>query len=477
MATTTGDLLMTDAPLPFLPAAQEPADRMHRPDEEMTRVILSYVADRLLTPEVPLDGLADRDALESVLAGLITEEGQDFQKVLDVYANHLALTVLSADSPRMFSFIPSAPTKASLLFDMVVSAASLQGISWFEAAGAVMAENQALRTLADLARMPATAGGVFVSGGSAGNLSALVVARDTARRRRAAAGLPDSALRVVVSDQAHSSIRNTLNITGMSAVVIDTPDGQLTFDALATGLAAEGALDDVCAIVATAGTTNAGIIDDISAAAAEARNRGWWLHVDGAYGGAGLLAPELSHRYDGIEHADSIVMDPHKWWFAPFDCAALLYRDPRLAKAVHTQDASYLDVIHEHDSDINPSDLAYHLTRRARGLPLWFSLAVNGIGAYRDAVEHSLEMARYAADRLRQRPDCELLRDPDLSVLLFRRIGWTAADYESWSRCLLETQRAFVTSSKWRDETVGRLVFLHPGTTTRMVDEVIDALG
>ena len=110
----------------------------------MVQVILSYVADRLLTPEVPLDGLADRDHLDQVIDGLITEEGHDFRKVLDVYANHLALTVLSADSPRMFTFIPSAPTKASLLFDMVVSAASLQGISWFEAAGAVMAENQVL---------------------------------------------------------------------------------------------------------------------------------------------------------------------------------------------------------------------------------------------------------------------------------------------------------------------------------------------
>ena len=127
-------------------------------------------------------------------------------------------------------------------------------------------------------------------------------------------------------------------------------------------------------------------------------------------------------------------MDPHKWWFAPFDSAALLYREPRLAKAVHTQDASYLDVIHEHESDINPSDLAYHLTRRARGLPLWFSMAVNGIAAYREAVQHSLEMARYAAARIAAHPDCELIREPDLSVVLFRRRGWGHAEYEAWSR-------------------------------------------
>jgi glutamate/tyrosine decarboxylase-like PLP-dependent enzyme len=464
------------ASVPFLPALPIDADRMHRPDPDMTQVMLSYVADRLLAEEVPLDGLADRGQLASVLDGLIAEEGHDFRKVMDVYAQHLALTVLSADSPRMFTFIPSAPTKASLLFDMVVSAASLQGISWFEAAGAVMAENQALRALADLAGLPASAGGVFVSGGSAGNLSALVVARDTARRHRVEAGLPDVPMRVVVSDQAHSSIANALNITGMAALVVDTPDGRLTAEALQAALSGLGDLGDVCAIVATAGTTNAGIIDDIGAAAATARERGWWLHVDGAYGGAGLLAPDLRHRYDGIEQADSVVMDPHKWWFAPFDCAALLYREPRLAKAVHTQDASYLDVIHEHDEDINPSDLAYHLTRRARGLPLWFSMAVHGLGAYREAVQHSLEMARYAAARLASRPDCELVREPDLSVILFRRIGWGPAEYEAWSARLLRAQRAFVTSSSWRGEVVGRLVFLHPATTTDMVDEVIAAL-
>jgi aromatic-L-amino-acid decarboxylase len=397
--------------------------------------------------------------------------------VLDVYANHLALTVLSADSPRMFAFIPSAPTKASLLFDMVVSAASLQGISWFEAAGAVMAENQALRVLADIAGMPDSAGGVFVSGGSAGNLSALVVARDTLRRERAAAELPDVPLRVIVSEQAHSSIVNALNITMMSALVVQTEDGRLTGEALRAAIQGRDDLGNVCAVIATAGTTNAGIIDDIAGIGEVAREHGWWLHVDGAYGGAGMLSPGLRSRYAGVEHADSIVMDPHKWWFAPFDSAALLYRNPTLAKAVHTQDASYLDVIHEHDEDINPSDLAYHLTRRARGLPLWFSMAVNGLGAYRDAVEHSLEMARYAAERLRQRSDCEVIREPDLSVVLFRRRGWGHAEYEQWSRRLLEEQRAFVTSSTWRGDVVGRLVFLHPATTTEMVDEVIDELG
>ncbi len=455
-----------------------PADpaRMHQPDGPMTDMVLAYVRDRLMMPEAPIDSLADRAELAAALKGLITDRGRSASEVLGAYEHHLAPTVLSADSPRMFGFIPSAPTKAALLFDMVVSAASLQGISWFEAAGAVMAENQALRVLADLAGLPEQAGGVFVSGGSAGNLSALVVARDTWRRRK-----PERASvvpLVVVSDQAHSSISNTLNITGMQPVIVPTVDGRLTAHDLASRLAdlTDGEVARICAIVATSGTTNAGIIDDIAAAADLADTHGWWLHVDGAYGGAGLLLPELRDRYQGIDRADSIVMDPHKWWFAPFDCAALLYRDPRIAKSVHTQDASYLDVIHDSHDDLNPSDLAYHLTRRARGLPLWFSMAVNGLDAYRDAVRHSVDLARYAAERLKSSEECEVIREPDLGIVLFRRLGWTTADYDRWSRDLLGSQVAFVTSSGWRGETVGRLAFLHPATTTDHIDEVLAAL-
>jgi len=458
---------------PLFPAD---ADRMHRFDPAMTQMILDYVVERLSIVENSVDGLGDRVQLEALVDGLIGDRPRDAREVLDLYIDNLAETILSADSPRYYAFIPAAPTKASLLFDMVVSAASLQGCSWLEAAGAVIAENQALRVMADVAGLPDSAGGVFVSGGSAGNLSALVVARDTARRARIERGLPEVRLRVVVSDQAHSSIKNALNIIGMDPLIVPTLDGRLEADFLRDALSATGDLSDVAAIVATAGTTNAGIIDDLTAAADVAEEHGWWFHVDGAYGGAGMLSRSLRPRYDGIERADSLVMDPHKWWFAPFDSAALLYRDPRLAKAVHTQDASYLDVIHEDDEDFNPSDLAYHLTRRARGLALWFSMAVNGLDAYRDAVEHSLAMARYAAQRIDEDPDLHLIREPDLSVVLFRRVGWNHADYEAWGQHLLREQIAFITHSSWRGETVGRMVFLHPGTTTEMVDEVLSTL-
>ena len=282
---------------------------------------------------------------------------------------------------------------------------SLQGTSWLEAAGAVSAENQTLRLLADLAGLPSSAGGCFVSGGSAGNLSALVVARETGRRRLGGRG--PARLRAAVSDQAHASIGKALQIIGMDALVVESDDHRLTGPAVAAALAADPDPASVVALVATAGTTNAGIIDDLAGLGEVAETHQLWFHVDGAYGGAALFAPSVRDRFAGIERADSFVVDPHKWLFAPFDCAALIYRHPQLARAVHTQDASYLDVLHTDAPDEwNPSDYAYHLTRRARGLALWFSLAVNGTDLYRDAVEAALDLAR--ADRGSHRGDATI---------------------------------------------------------------------
>ena len=441
-------------------------------DEDLTGMVLAYCRERLALDPVPLDHPGVRAELDDALAGMISPSGNDPAKVLSTFAERLAPAVISCDSPRFLSFIPAAPTKAALLFDMVVSCSSLQGTSWLEAAGVVSAENQVLHLLADLAGMPAGAGGVFVSGGSAGNLSALVVARDLAARRGVGIGRP----KVAVSDQAHSSVAKALHVVGMDALVVPTGDQRLTASDLRAAIA--GHEGELAAVVATAGTTNAGIIDDLEGVGTVARELGVWFHVDAAYGGAGLFSERVRPRYSGLRHADSFVVDPHKWLFAPFDCAALVYREPHLAKAVHTQDAGYLDVLHtDAPEEWNPSDYAYHLTRRARGLPLWFSLAVHGTDAYRDAVDTAIDLANQSAAMIAQRSYLEVLRDPGLSVVLFRRRGWSAGDYYAWSRRLLDEQVGFVTPTVWLGETVARFCFLHPGTTPEMVAEILDTMA
>ena len=149
-------------------------------------------------------------------------------------------------------------------------------------------------------------------------------------------------------------------------VVPTGPDDRLTGAALRAALDADPDADAVCAVVATAGTTNTGTIDDLTGVADVAHERDVWVHVDGAYGLAGLAAPSVRDRFRGIERVDSFVVDPHKWLFAPFDCAALLYRDPAAARRAHAQHAPYLDPIRANE-EWNPADYAYHLTRRVRG--------------------------------------------------------------------------------------------------------------
>ena len=442
-------------------------------DERLTDLIFDYCRARLAMDPVPLDFGGVREPLESVLAGLMTPGGNDAAAVLQLFTEELAKAVVSCDSPRFLSFIPAAPTKAALLFDMVVSCSSIQGTSWLEAAGAIAAENQALRVLADLAGLPPGAGGVFVSGGSMGNLSALAVARDTAAARSGSRrSWPP---RVAVSDETHASVLSALRLLGAVPLDVPTRDHRLTGEALRAALDGDPDAGDVVAVVATAGTTNAGVVDDLAGIAGVAAERDLWFHVDAAYGGAALLAPSVRDRFAGIERADSFIVDPHKWLFAPFDCAALLYREPELARAVHTQQASYLDVVHEEHA-FNPSDYAFHLTRRARGLPLWFSLAVNGTDHYRDAVEAALAIARQTAELVRTLPHLELVRDPELSIVLFRRLGWAWPDYQAWSHRLLDDQIGFVTPTMWEGEPAVRLAFLHPETTVEMVEEILATL-
>ena len=443
-------------------------------DEAMTELVFEYCRERLALDPVELDfggvfpvSFADR------LAGVVNPAGNDAESVMRLYADTLAPAVISVDSPRYLSFIPAAPTKASLLFDMVVSCSSLNGTSWLEAAGAVAAENQVLRYLADRADLPSTAGGCFVSGGSLGNLSALVVARDTAGERGKVLG--NGRPRVAVSEEAHSSIAGALNIIGADPLLVPVADHRLTGRALAAALAAEDSLADVVAVVATAGTTNAGIIDDLRGIGEVAAAHSLWFHVDGAYGGAGLLSDELQPRYDGIGLADSLIVDPHKWLFAPFDSCALLYRHPPLAKAVHAQHAGYLDVIQ--GEEWNPSDYSVHLTRRARGLPMWFSLAVYGTDAYAQAIEQAVDTAAECADRIGATAHLELLRHPDLSVVIFRRRGWTAEDYGRWTVELLADQVAFVTMTVWEGEPAARFAILHPDTTMAVLDEILATLA
>jgi L-2,4-diaminobutyrate decarboxylase len=281
--------------------------------------------------------------------------------------------------------------------------------------------------------------------------------------------------RVACADTAHSSVASAAAVMDADVMTLPHDDrGRLTGDRLASSFASEDP-SDVFAVVASAGSTNAGTVDDLAGVADVCEAYGLWLHVDGAYGGAGLVSASVRDRFAGIERADSFIVDPHKWLFAPFDACALLYRDPALARAAHLQEASYLDSLNVGGA-WNASDYAHHLTRRARGLPLWFSLATYGTDAYREAVEQVLEVTREAAAEIGRRPELELVMEPELSVILFRRLGWEPDEYEAWWRRLLDAQIGFVQPSSWNGEKVARLCFVNPTTTLEHVRAILGTM-
>jgi glutamate/tyrosine decarboxylase-like PLP-dependent enzyme len=442
--------------------------------EALAQEILDYSLIRL-KDNPPLDGPKSPEELYALVGNTITAKGLGGSKALSLFKDVLAPACISTDHPRYLAFIPSAPTEAANLFDLVVGASALYGGSWLEGAGAVFAENQALRWISDLAGMPQSAGGVFVQGGTIGNLSALVAARSQART------LFTDVTRWVVacSGEAHSSIQSAADVMDIEVLKVATDASGVM-----QGVAAQQAIEEyeatherhrIFAIVATAGTTNLGIIDDLHGIADYANSRGIWFHVDGAYGLAALCSPEVKPKFSGVEKADSLIVDPHKWLFAPFDACALIYRNPELAKKAHTQHAEYLDTLND-ESEWNPSDYAIQLTRRSRGLPLWFSLATHGTDAYAEAMNKTMAVARSAAELIKSHPRLELLVEPNLSIVAFTRPGWSAPDYQAWSDKLLADQIGFVTPSSHRGEPILRFAIVNPWTQVSDIEAILATL-
>jgi L-2,4-diaminobutyrate decarboxylase len=440
--------------------------------EQLAAEILKYSLERL-KDDPPLDGPRSEDDLFNEVGNTITAKGLGGHEALEVFTNVLAKACISTDHPRNLAFIPSAPSEYANLFDLVVGASALYGGSWQEGAGAVFAENQAIQWLIDLAGLPKSAGGVFVQGGTIGNLSALVVARAEARKKHG------NAERWVIacSEEAHSSIVSAANVMDVDVlkVAVDK-DGRLQGSTVAAEIDQlhSTTKNRVFAVVATSGTTNLGIIDDLKGIGRAAHERGIWFHVDGAYGLAALCAPSVRPMFDGVESADSFIVDPHKWLFAPFDACALVYRNPDLAKQAHSQHASYLDTLK--DDNWSPSDYAIHLTRRTRGLPFWFSLAAHGTDAYTDAMEQTLTVAKQAADLVRNHSNLQLLFEPELSIVAFTRKGWDAADYQKWSDQLLADQIGFIPPSSHRGQPILRFAIVNPWTKISDIAMILERL-
>ena len=446
---------------------------------EMTLDVMKYAISRITNTSPTLGKPRKEEELYKLVGETITSEGIGGEQAFKLFKDILLPATVPIDHPRHLAFVPAAPTRAAVMFDLVTSASSIHGAYWMEGAGGIFCENQAMKWLVSLTGMPKGAFGVFTSGGTAANLSAMVTAREN--WRKVAANRNKTGL-VITSVGAHSSIKAMAQVIDAELVLVDS-DEEMTGEDLQMRINSLEASqrERLFAVVATGGTTNAGIIDDLEGIAQVCKKEGLWYHVDAAYGGGALVADSVRHHFNGIEKADSITIDPHKWLFSPYDCGAILYKNPELAKEAHSQEGSYLDIFKDEGAHgFNPADYQIQLTRRLRGLPLWFSLATNGIDKYKWAVEKGISLANLSGALIEQRPELELVRPPSLSCVLFKRKGWSPEMYTNWTYENHKAGIALVTPTQWRtkegNETVIRFCFINPDTSQEDIELILDTL-
>ncbi len=446
---------------------------------EMTLDVMKYVINRITKTAPELGQPKKEEELRSLVGETITSAGIGGEKAFDLFKDVLIKATVPIDHPRHLAFVPASPTRAAIMFDLVTSASSIHGAYWMEGAGGIFCENEAMKWLVSLTGLPEPAFGVFTSGGTAANLSAMVTARENWRKNKD--NLNEKAL-IITSSGAHSSIKSMAKVIDADVILVETEDS-MSAEMLSNALKelTPHQRKRLFAIVATGGTTNAGIIDDLDGIATICEQEDVWFHVDAAYGGGALASKLARPLFKGIERANSITIDPHKWLFSPYDCGAILYKNPELAKEAHSQEGSYLDIFKDEGAHgFNPSDYQIQLTRRVRGLPLWFSLAMHGTDKYEWAVQQGIELANLAGRIIQDNPIVELVREPSLSCVLYRRKGWSPDDYRNWTYKNHRDGFALVTPTKWKHqgvyETVARFCFINPDTTESDIRAILDSM-
>jgi aromatic-L-amino-acid/L-tryptophan decarboxylase len=394
-------------------------------DAETMRDLGYQVVDMLVARIAGLDEArawrgASRAEMESRLREPPPAGPTDFDEIVRRLGADVLPFTGHHDHPRFFGYVPSCPTWPGILGDFLASGINIFQGTWLQSAGASTVELVVLDWFRQWIGYPGQASGILVSGGSQANLTALACARETK-----AGGRSQSAV-VYVSTQGHSSLTRALRILGfrseqVRALPVDERF-RLRSDALAAAIE-----QDVQAgrqpflAVANAGATNTGAIDPLEELAAVCAEAGVWLHVDAAYGGFAVLTERGRRWLAGIDQADSVTLDPHKWLYQPYEAGCLLVRDgPLLSRAFHVM-PDYLQDTAVGGVEVNFADRGIQLTRSARALKLWISLQYFGVDAFRAAIDRSLDLAVAAEDRIRSSEELELLSSATLGVVCFRR--------------------------------------------------------
>jgi len=423
------------------------ATELELPADEMRRVV-QLALERLIDHVRSLPGAASADVAGAVevarsLREELPEEGTRFEDLLGVLMDRAVPKSFNTAGPGYLAYIPGGGLVQAAVADLIADVTNRFVGVWMAAPALVEIEANVGRWLCAMAGYPGSALGLLTTGGSMANFIALV----TARRER----LPEDFLSGVLytSDQAHHSVQKAALLAGFppsSVRAIATDERfRLRMDALSAAIAEDRARGRTpFCLVANAGTTNTGAVDDLEAAAAVARREGLWLHVDAAYGGFFLLTERGRRVMRGIEAADSITLDPHKGMFLPYGTGALLVRDGGALRRAHSVHAEYLPAAPDEAEFVDYSTVSPELSRDFRGLRVWLPVKMHGIGAFRRALDEKLDLAAWAAGALRGIDGVEIVAEPQLSLLAFRvaRPGLAADALDALNRRVMDAVNA-----------------------------------
>ncbi len=385
------------------------------------------------------------------------------------------------DHPRNFAFVPGPSNFVGAMADAISSALNIFCGAWIGPSGAAQIEVMTIEWLRQLFEFPATAGGLFVSGGSMANLTCLAVARHTNL-----ANNPANAT-VYFSDQTHSSVAKGLKILGFQQYQLrKLPSDEnfcLPMEVLAQKIAVDRqqGLVPFC-VVANAGTTNAGAIDPLEKIADFCAAEGLWMHVDGAYGGSAAISKTGRGLLAGMNRADSLSIDPHKWMFQPYEIGCALIRNQEHLKDTFKVSAEYLKIMEQSAEQPNFSDYGVQLSRGFRALKLWMSLKAFGVQAFREAIEIGIENAIVTEQLLRKSPDWEIITPASLGILTFRFVAKNMSEDQlsqlnsDMANEMIMSGYAMLSPTVMRGKTVQRMCTINPRTTRVDIETTIAKL-